>query len=344
MMGDHVMTRTSERIAEHAVSHGLSSVQIILHGGEPLLAGPDTLSQAVRLLRSQLPPNVTTAMSIQTNGVLLDAGLLNVLSGLDLRIGVSIDGPPAVHDKYRRFSHGGGSHAAVARALRLLAEPPFQRLFSGLLCTIDVTADPIGTYEALLAFTPPTVDFLLPHGNWASPPPFRDPDPGQAPYADWLIRVFDRWYDAPHRETDIRLFSEIINMILGGQSHSESIGLSPVAAIVIETDGVVEQVDTLRAAFPGAPATALDVFTHPFDAALGHPAIAARQIGRRALCGQCLGCGVRDICGGGHYPHRYSTGSGFLNPSVYCPDLMRLIRHIRHRVATGIAALIPAAP
>jgi uncharacterized protein len=43
-----------------------------------------------------------------------------------------------------------------------------------------------------------------------------------------------------------------------------------------------------------------------------------------------------DVCGGGYYPHRYSTANGFSNPSVYCPDLMKLIGHINRVVADEI--------
>jgi len=28
------------------------------------------------------------------------------------------------------------------------------------------------------------------------------------------------------------------------------------------------------------------------------------------------------------YVHRYRSGTGFSNPSVYCPDLMHLIHHV----------------
>ena len=39
-MPDEAISRTAGRIAEHAAQHGLSTVQVVLHGGEPLLAGP----------------------------------------------------------------------------------------------------------------------------------------------------------------------------------------------------------------------------------------------------------------------------------------------------------------
>jgi sulfatase maturation enzyme AslB (radical SAM superfamily) len=56
-------------------------------------------------------------------------------------------------------------------------------------------------------------------------------------------------------------------------------------AVMARMSERIEQVDTLRAAFPGAAPTALDVFTHPLDVALGHPSVAARQIGRRVAAG-----------------------------------------------------------
>jgi HEXXH motif-containing protein len=50
---------------------------------------------------------------------------------------------------------------------------------------------------------------------------------------------------------------------------------------------------------------------------------------------------VRDVCGGGSYAHRYRPGHGYRNPSVYCRELERLIRHIGgavHRDLAGRAA------
>jgi uncharacterized protein len=47
-------------------------------------------------------------------------------------------------------------------------------------------------------------------------------------------------------------------------------------------------------------------------------------------------------CGGGLYPHRYRSGSGFRHPSVYCADLMRLITHVRDRVGADLNLLTTA--
>ena len=75
--------------------------------------------------------------------------------------------------------------------------------------------------------------------------------------------------------------------------------------------------------------TGLRVSTDPLDKALLLPGMVARQLGERALSAHRRACGIRQVCGGGVYAHRYRSGTGFANPSVYCPDLIPLIGHIR---------------
>ena len=335
-MSRDVLDGAAARIAEHAAAHRLDAVHVILHGGEPLLAGPETIRYAVRVIRGSVRPGTEARFGVQTNAVRLDAGWLRLFDELGIRVGVSLDGDAASHDRHRLRPSGRGSHAEVSAALRRLASPQFRHLFSGLLCTIDLRNDPLATYQALLAFQPPALDFLLPHGNWTAPPPGRRPGSG-APYASWLIPVFDRWYHAPRPLTRVRLFEEIMHLLLGGASRTEAVGLSPVAMLVIETDGSIEGGDALKSAYPGAPATGLHVTHDPFDRALLLPSVAARQIGARALCGTCQDCPVHQVCGGGHYAHRYAAGTGFANPSVYCEDLLALITHVRQVMDSDIA-------
>src|SRR5712691_154823 len=334
-MANEIAELTAQRIGEHARSHGLSNVALILHGGEPLLAGPDLISYLVTAVRDSLEPVVQLEVSVQTNGVGIDDAYLNLFNELGIRVGVSLDGGGAAHDRHRRFASGRGSYATVSARLHCLTEPRFRHLFGGLLCTIDLRNDPVSTYEALLCFSPPRIDFLLPHGTWAAPPPERFPGDSATPYADWLITVFDHWY--PTARTRVRLFEEIMGLLLGGASSSEMVGLAPATLLVIETDGSIEQVDVLKAAYHGAPETGLNVTTDRLDDALLLPGVVARQLGRRALSAECQACRIHQICGGGLYAHRYRPGTGFANPSVYCPDLMRLIKHIRSIVQADIS-------
>jgi uncharacterized protein len=339
IMDQGTLVATARRIAEHCHGHGLDRVRVILHGGEPLLAGAGYLAGAVRLFRETAGSGVRVDVGLQTNGVLLDEEFVDLFRSLGVRVGVSIDGDRVANDRHRRHADGRGSHAEVARALALLARPGYEDVYGGLLCTVDLGNDPVATYEALLRHRPPAVDLLLPHGTWSAPPPGWLPEPGRTPYADWLIQVFDRWYDAPVRQTRVRLFDEIIHLLLGGASGTEAVGLTPTSVVVVETDGSIEQSDALKAAYHGASATGLHVSRDAFDAALGLPSVAARQLGLGGLAEQCQACPVRRVCGGGLYPHRYRHGSGFRNPSVYCRDLFRLVTHIRHRVHRDVRAL-----
>jgi uncharacterized protein len=335
IMGRETWLAAAARMADHARAHKLSSMRLILHGGEPLLAGPDRLAALVHDFRTALDGLCQLDVRIQTNGVLLGTEMLARLRDQGVTIGVSLDGTLADNDRHRRHANGRSSFASVDRALRLLGTLEHRPAFAGILCTVDPAVDPVACYEALLRYEPPMIDFLLPHANW-SEPPVRPAGAGSAPHGEWLVKVFDRWYGAPQQETSVRLFEDVLALTLGGAGRSEQIGLSPVAVVVVETDGAIEQVDSLKSAYAGACDTGLTVFADSFDAALEHPGVVARQIGRDALCDTCLRCPAHSICGGGHYAHRYRAGQGFRNPSVYCPDMLRLIRHVTRRVANDM--------
>ncbi|GGL18068.1 radical SAM protein [Sphaerisporangium melleum] len=335
VMAPDLVKIAGRRISEHARAHSLPAVRVILHGGEPLLAGREYLSGIVESIRGEAGPGLRVEAAVQTNGVLLDEETLHALDRLGVRVGVSLDGGPRANDRNRRYADGRGSYEAVARALRLLNRPSFRHLYGGLLCTVDLANDPVETYEALAAFDPPVIDFLLPHGTWRSPPPGRGPDPARTPYADWLIPIFDRWYSSPGEMT-VRFFQEIVHLLLGGASESESIGLTPTTHVVVETDGTIEQTDSLKAVGQGAPGTGMNIREHSFDAVLRHPGIVARQLGWDALGDECKKCRFGRVCGAGLYTHRYRPGTGFRSPSVYCADLYRLIGHIRSRLISDL--------
>lgn len=317
------------RIAEHAAAHDLSRVDLVLHGGEPLLTAPAGLAAPVEAVRAALArqsPRTRLTATVQTNGTLLTRSRLIALAAAGIRVGVSLDGGLPAHNA-RRVDHAGRpGFGAAARGLRLLARHPGS--YAGVLCVIDLAQDPVETYESLLAFRPPALGLLLPLGNWSNPPPGHPADGGDTPYADWLLAVFERWWHDGVRRTRIRVFEEIIALLLGLPGATETLGLAPAATAVIETDGSIEQADSLKSAYEGAAATGLTLDRNSFDELLDHPGLAARQIGRDALSGTCRSCEFVEVCGGGHYPHRYRAGEGFRQPSVYCADLQVLIRRI----------------
>lgn len=338
LLSESVWRAAAGRMAAHARTHGLDRMRLVLHGGEPLMAGAARLERLIGDFRAAFDGVADLRVQVQTNGLLLNREVLDVLRGLGVEIGVSLDGSRADHDRRRRHADGRGSFDAVDRALRLLTEDRHRDSFAGLLCVVDPATDPAATYEALLEYRPPALDLLLPHANWRTPPA-RPAGAGATPHADWLIAVFDRWYDAPAQEVGIRLFEDVLALVLGGTSRSEQVGLSPVAVVVVETDGAIEQVDSLKSAYPGACDTGLNVLTDSFDDALDHPGVVARQIGLDALGPICRTCPEQAVCGGGHYAHRYRAGHGFRNPSVYCADMRKLIGHVRGRVREDLEVI-----
>ncbi|REH23523.1 uncharacterized protein SAMN05428941_5407 [Streptomyces sp. 2114.2] len=334
-----VLDRTATRIAEHAERHALRDLALVLHGGEPLLAGAGPLAEVTGRVRELVPRGCQVHATVQTNATLLTEERLAVLADAGIRVGISLDGGTAAHNR-RRVDHAGRpSWPAAARGARLVAER-FPESYAGLLTVVDPTLDPVETYESLLGLRPPALDLLLPHGNWTAPPPGRT----GVRYGDWLCAVFDRWWAAGRREVRVRLFEECVALLLGLPAATEALGLAPFDAVVVETDGSIEQVDSLKSAYPGAARTGLDVFRHTFDDALRHPGVAARQAGTASLAGECRACPLLRVCGGGHYAHRYRAGHGFRNPSVYCADLQRFIRHVSSRLTAAAGGPTPGGP
>lgn len=323
--------RAVARIAEHAARHGLERIRVELHGGEPLLRGPGPLVELADALRAALPRRCGLNVVVQTNGTLLTEPALHRLADARIAVGLSLDGGSAGLNSRRVDHQGRPSWPGALRAARLLARRP--EAWAGVLTTVDVSSDPGLVLSSLLALRPPTLDLLLPHANWSAPPPAGD---GPAAYGRWLVRVFDSWWSADRPGPPIRLFYEIVGLLLGRPSTTEALGLSPFAAVVVDTDGSIEQVDSLRSAYDGAASTGLNVFRDSFDAALEHPGVAARQLGVAGLGGECRECTLLSVCGGGNYVHRFVRGSGFLHPSVYCADLELLILHVAERLGAAL--------
>ncbi|MEU1368394.1 FxsB family cyclophane-forming radical SAM/SPASM peptide maturase [Streptomyces sp. NPDC005803] len=326
------LARAADRIAEHALAHGLPVVHVVLHGGEPLLAGPERIRNAAEELTRALDGISALDLRIHTNGVLLSEEFCELFAELGIKVGVSLDGDRASNDRHRRYADGRTSHPQVLRAVALLNRPGYRRLFAGLLCTIDVENDPVAVYDALVSLDPPRIDFLLPHATWDVPPP--RPHGSATPYADWLDVIYRRW-DAAGRPVPVRIFDSVLRTLRGESSLTESLGLAPADLVVIETDGTFEQADSLKTAYDSAPATGMNLVDHTLDEVLAHPGMLARQQGLEQLSDECRACPVVNSCGGGLYAHRYRTGSGFRNPSVFCADLMEMIMNIRDREATA---------
>jgi uncharacterized protein len=91
-------------------------------GGEPTLMGLDFFRRIVELQKKYQPPGRTIVNALQTNGVLLDDEWCEFFKTEEFLIGLSIDGPAELHDKYRYDKQGRGSFDSVMRALNRLKQ------------------------------------------------------------------------------------------------------------------------------------------------------------------------------------------------------------------------------
>jgi uncharacterized protein len=324
--------QVASRLCEHVLQDPTASVAVVLHGGEPLLAGKSLIQETVQELREVV---ADLNISLQTNGVLLDDRWLDLLLSENVKVAVSLDGPRRAHDRHRRTAKGSGSFDRVSAALTALSTPRYSAIYAGLLCVVDVRNDPIETYNALAFYQPPIIDLLLPHGTWMHPPPFLSNTAESTPYADWLIAIFEYWYASKLPQPRVRLFESLVRVLIGQPSLSRTLGLNKADVLTVEVDGSIEGSDTLRIADESVFRTDLSVFSSSLKNAL---TILESQSSGLALSSECLQCPVVSACGGGLPSHRFSTASGFNNPSVYCKDLYALITRVSSIVQEQIVS------
>lgn len=89
-------------------------------GGEPTLAGLDFFRRAIELQQRHGRPGQLVSNALQTNGQLIDDEWAEFLGRYRFLVGVSIDGPPEIHNAQRLDAAGRGSLQKALDAARLL--------------------------------------------------------------------------------------------------------------------------------------------------------------------------------------------------------------------------------
>ena len=177
-MGDSGWARMPKRISQQTLSATARELSrlleaqcrgfaVVLHGGEPLLLGPDRLESTLQTLKHALSPECT--LNLQTNGTLIDNSILEVCVRHGCTVSVSIDGPAPVHDRFRLDHQGRPTHSRVLRGIdKLKRHPMSASLFSGILAVIDPASEPEQVYEHLKSLGAPSIDLLYRDGNHSS--------------------------------------------------------------------------------------------------------------------------------------------------------------------------------
>lgn len=121
-------------------------VEIAWQGGEPMLRGIDFFKRSVALAEKYRRPGQQIQHTIQTNGTLIDDTWAAFFAQHGYLVGISLDGPEALHDTYRADKRGSGSFEDAVRGWRLLQRHGVE---ANVLCTVHAgnASQPLDVYR-----------------------------------------------------------------------------------------------------------------------------------------------------------------------------------------------------
>jgi uncharacterized protein len=121
-------------LAQLLGSHPGPDVTVAWQGGEPTLMGIDFFRRALATAERHRRPDQVLHHTIQTNGTLLTDEWCELFAAHHFLVGISIDGPPKLHDAYRVDKRGNATSSKVRRGLELLREHDVD---FNVLCTVN---------------------------------------------------------------------------------------------------------------------------------------------------------------------------------------------------------------
>ncbi|MFG4000975.1 radical SAM protein [Flavobacterium aquidurense] len=316
------------RIKNHCIENNLLDFLIIFHGGEPLLAGISFYRNFMKLVEEIIPKTIEISYTMQSNGVLLDKKLCEDLNDLEIGIGISLDSTPNSNNKNRIYHNGKGSYTEIIKGSGFIKEVYGQQCID-FLCVIDTNEKPEDVYNHFKKLEANSIHFLFQDFTYIRSNQSTIPRIGS-----WLVEMFDLWYsDEDLKKPEIRPLTDLIGLILGVDKNSENFGKGINDTLVIETDGSIETVDTLRICGNGFTKTKFNVAKDELNAIYQGSELARQYYnGHDNLCEVCKNCSLEPICGGGYLGHRYSPKNQFDNPSIYCREIVEIICHIQNQL------------
>lgn len=333
-------------VTNYITSQPTPVVEFVWQGGEPTLAGLDFFRRVVEFQKS-FSGIKTITNSLQTNGTLLTEEWCRFLKEHEFMVGISLDGPEDIHDRYRRDREGKGTFAKVMAGLRLLQK---HKITYNVLASVarDTAAHPLDGYHF---FKDQGVEFIqfapiverLPdelrrkQGLSFAGPATLDKEEKQTQvtpwtvgveeYGDFLIAIFEEWVRHDVGKIFVMNFEWALNAWIGNPSpvciHAEQCGKS----LVMEHNGDVYACD--HSVYPQYHLGNIDT-----DSLL-EMARKSRQTGfgiikESALPRWCRECEVLALCRGGCPKHRFAMTNGN-EPGLHylCPGYRKFFLHIR---------------
>lgn len=316
--------------------HGVKTVQIGFHGGEPLLLKKAYFEKVCTTLVEELGDQCDLRLSIQTNGVLIDREWVALFAKFGFSVGMSFDGDEEAHNKTRINRKGRGTYAESERSWRMLIEAAHAgRLRKpGVLC---VVAPGQSGRKMLRHFVDnlnvPRIDFLLPdvtHDSASATEEF------VRQCGDYLIEVCEEWFSRADAGLRVRFIHDIITPLLARVDESIPAVLHPeLRLFTVSSSGDLGPDDSYRPLAARFRDTGYKIDQHRYVDLQASEFYQEMVQAATTLPENCGGCVFRGICRGGDRKHRFSMSHGFGKRSLYCSALYRLHAYICARLVQG---------
>jgi len=213
-------------------------------GGEPLVAGHEFFERVFKYESELGGRGRIVSNALQTNGVLMDDEFAAMLANYKVLVGLSIDGPPDLHNKYRVGYDGEGTHADAVKAAEIMRRHGVE--FNALAVITPGTAP--RTREIYEWF----VDNGFQHMQFI-PNVEHEHDTGKIQpytvvakqYGKFLCEIFDLWYGDGNPTACVRLFENVMEGLLGRKPGSCAMSATCADYIVVEYNGDIYPCDFL---------------------------------------------------------------------------------------------------
>jgi uncharacterized protein len=296
-------------------------------GGEPTLMGLDFFKRVTELQQRSGRTGTRVANGLQTNTTLIDHDWAQHLRRYNVLVGVSIDGPPDVHNRYRRYADGRGSHAAVMRGLAALQQNRVEYNVLTLVSQANVRRpaeiyhylrDELGVlfhqYIECVEFDPEgaLMPFAVNGSEWG----------------DFLCAIFDEWQACDDtRRVSVRLFDSILTMLVEGHANVCAMGTDCRQYLVVEHNGDVYPCD-----FFVEPGLKLgNIMESDWETLLDSPLYAEFGARKRQWHEQCQACKYLHLCAGCCPKNRLGRGRDPGRLSVLCEGWVQFYDHTYDR-------------
>lgn len=231
-----------EETVRQVMRQGGRELAFAWQGGEPTLMGVDFFRQAVELQKKHGRGGQTVGNGLQTNGVLIDAAWCSFLREARFLVGLSLDGPAHVHDRYRRYRGGQPTWTRVTEALKRMLDHGVA--VNGLVVVNDYSARFPREIYAFLKERGLTFMQFIPclerdPGDPARPAPF-SVSPEQL--GRFLCEIFDCWLDDfqdGRPTTQVRWFDSVFATYVDHQPPECTLLAECGTYVVVEHNGDV---------------------------------------------------------------------------------------------------------